>query len=175
MSHRDPPPGANQYTAKVAKAMKPQLLASVLYTWRCELPEYWPRGQVADHAHWRVRLNEVKRCATYVDGFGHPLMLFKSPVKLTITRVWGYRQRALDPDNLVASAKPIIDVLRAPQGRQIKNRLGVIVDDRPDDFVGGAPIILQRKASVKWEKLRKSQRHTGHGSKAIIEIEGVLR
>ncbi len=100
--------------------------------------------------HWRRKHRASKIAADYVQAYGSPLPSFKGPVLLKIVREWGYRQRPLDPDNLVASTKVLIDVLRQPKKRnERKNRLGVIEDDRPESFDGGAPLVIQRKAEGK--------------------------
>ncbi len=117
-------------------------------TWVCIIPDYWPASpNVIAGWHWRKKHREAKRAADLVQAYGTPLPEFKGKVKLLIVREYGYRQRALDPDNLVASVKPLIDALRAPKRKnEQKNRLSVIEDDRPDTFEGGAPDVQQRRA-----------------------------
>ena len=100
--------------------------------------------------HWRKKYREAKIAADLVQAYGSPLPSFKGPVLLKIVREYGYRQREMDPDNLVGSTKALIDVLRRPKkANEKKNRLGVIEDDRPESFDGGAPIVLQRRAAGK--------------------------
>ncbi len=113
------------------------------------MPGYWPASPNV-RQHWWDRHREVKKAADYIQAYGCPLPEFKGKVKLLIVREYGYRQRALDPDNLVASVKPLIDALRVPKKKnEQKNRLGVIEDDRPEMFEGGAPDVQQRRAHGK--------------------------
>jgi len=129
--------------AKVAKAPK---VKTKRRTWTLRLPDYWPASPNV-RMHWRTRHQQVAKAASIVMAYGHPLPTFVGKVKLTIIREWGYKQRALDPDNLVASTKVLIDVLRsAKKINELNNRLGVITDDRPESFIGGAPIVKQRRA-----------------------------
>ena len=119
--------------------------------WVCRIPDYWPPSpNVIGGWHWRQKYRASKLAADYVQAYGTPLPAFVGPVLLKIVREWGYNQRALDPDNLVASVKPLIDALRAPKRQnEQKNRLSVIEDDRPDAFEGGAPDVQQRRAHGK--------------------------
>ena len=118
-------------------------------TWTCRIPDWWPPSPNI-RQHWWERHRGSKIAADLVQAYGTPLPSFVGPVLLKIVREYGYRQRELDPDNLVASTKVLIDVLRRPKkANEKKNRLGVIEDDRPESFDGGAPIVLQRKAAGK--------------------------
>ena len=131
----------------MAKASKPR--KKKVTTWTCRIPDYWPPSPNI-RQHWRAKHRSIKTAADYVQAYGTPLPVFVGPVLLKIVREWGYKQREMDPDNLVASIKVLIDVLRRPKKlNEQKNRLGVIEDDRPESFKGGAPIVLQRKALGK--------------------------
>ncbi len=67
---------------------------------------------------------------------------FKGKVNVTITRLWGKRQRAMDIENLYGAVKPLIDAMREPKkagGRLDRKRgqqggLGIIEDDDPESM-----------------------------------------
>jgi hypothetical protein len=93
---------------------------------------------------------------------------FVGRVRVTITRLWGKGQRALDTINLYGSFKPLEDAMRATKkagGRRDRNLgmqggLGIIEDDRPDIV---ELIIRQRKNNMPGF----------HGQSCVlIEIEG---
>ena len=155
--------------------------------WTITIPDYWPptpnqlgegRGKgrhfalrthkqrAADyvsvfinHADVRVKEGGVWQHARYDDL--PPMPRFVGKVKLTIIREWGKRQRELDPDNLEASCKFLIDVLRRQRANEKRRRLGIIEDDRPDNFWRKRPIIQQRKSPDE-------------GKRCIIIIEGAV-
>jgi len=146
------------------------------YHWRCEIPDYWPRGpNKTNRMHWAPGVKESRTAFGLVLVHGgrglDGLPAFDSPVCLMLTRVYAKHGKKLDPTNLAGSVKRLEDVLRLPRKRWHKQyqmyvperfRHGIIVDDRPEDFVGGKPIVEQRRAD-DGKKL------------AIIEIVGRLR
>lgn len=84
----------------------------------------------------------------------HPIPTFTGKVRVVIIRQWGKRQRAMDPDNLVASCKMLIDCLKKPKGRS-RYGLGIIPDDSPADI----------------ELVVRQEHSPDDGTRAIIEIE----
>lgn len=74
---------------------------------------------------WRTLLEQ------YIFVLGGPLPRFECPVRVNITRFYGFRKRAYDTDNLYAAAKPILDALKAPRGRS-HHGLSVILEDNPE-------------------------------------------
>lgn len=73
--------------------------------------------------HWGAYKRLKKAVEVQIVAFGdsipdHPI----DPCEIKIVRNYGYRKRAFDADNLVGSAKIVIDCLRD---------LDIIVDDRP--------------------------------------------
>ncbi len=126
--------------------------------WRLVIPDYFPPtlNDVA-MAHWsKVRKHKAKALhlvTVYALATGG-IPRFEGPVSLTITRLWGKRQRAMDIDNLYGSVKPLVDALRAQKkaggrrdrgvGRQ--GGLGVI----PDDAGSLTLTVHQRKNDGKW-------------------------
>lgn len=97
------------------------------------IPDYYPPSpNRIIHLHWRTQKAEKERAfkqvqAAYLQVLDRPT--FKGRVRVKIIREWGHRQTALDPDNLKAAAKWLIDALRAPTEREPKRRLGIIEDD----------------------------------------------
>lgn len=80
------------------------------------IPGLWPKGPNAlNGKHYRT--HQRHRRAVH-DRVRHAICSeapcwphFLGPVEVSVTRWWGPKQRALDPDNLVAATKPIIDAL----------------------------------------------------------------
>jgi len=105
--------------------------------------------------HWAVRKKRQEELFAAVEcAAEQPIPTFKGKSVVTITRQWGKRGRAFDPDNLVGSVKPLIDCLKKPKGRQ-KSGLGIIPDDTPEDI-----------------ELRVKQEKSPDGvHRAIIEID----
>ena len=84
--------------------------------------------------HWAVRKKRQEEVMAAVDySAPRPLPSYNGRVRLSITRQWGKRGRAFDPDNLVASCKMLIDCLKEPKGRS-KYGLGIIKDDSSADI-----------------------------------------
>ena len=84
--------------------------------------------------HWAVRKKRQEQVMAAVDyAATRPLPKFEGKVRLTITRQWGKRGRAFDPDNLVGSCKMLIDCLKEPKGRS-RYGLGIIKDDSSADI-----------------------------------------
>ena len=61
-----------------------------------------------------------------------PLVYFDGQVDVKIKRLYGYRKRAMDQDNLYGACKILLDVLREPSPRSKKSTLGLISDDSPN-------------------------------------------
>lgn len=146
------------------------------YHWRCEIPDYWPKGKNQENrSHWSPSINESKHAYSLVMVHGgrglSGLPAFASPVRMSMTRVMGKGQRKLDPTNLSASIKTLEDVLQRPKKkwhRQYKRyvpqrfRHGVTIDDREEDYVDGAVVVEQRRSE-------------NGQAMCIIEIIGELR
>lgn len=94
--------------------------------------------------HWSQRKRKREELWEQVQlAAPQPTPEFTGRVRLIITRQWGKRQRALDPDNLVASCKMLIDCLKKPKGRS-RYGLGIIPDDSPGDI---ELVVRQEKAA----------------------------
>ena len=84
--------------------------------------------------HWAVRKKRQEEVWAAIEyAAPKPLPKFIGKSRLTITRQWGKRGRAFDPDNLVASCKMLIDCLKEPKGRS-NYGLGIIKDDSSADI-----------------------------------------
>jgi len=84
--------------------------------------------------HWAVRKKRQEELWAMVEySATTPIPKFSGKTRLTITRQWGKRGRAFDPDNLVASCKMLIDCLKEPKGRSTYG-LGIIKDDSSADI-----------------------------------------
>jgi len=85
------------------------------------------------YMRWHFRKQKAWRniIEQYIFVLGSPLPKFECPVAVNITRMYGYRKRAFDTDNLYAGAKPILDVLKTPRGRS-NHGLSVILEDNPE-------------------------------------------
>lgn len=150
-------------------------------TLRIELDGYWPpTPNDLDGLHWSRRKKLKDACAEWVRAFcpPGPLPAFEGPVLMLIAREWGYRQRALDPDNLEGSVKFLIDVFRRPgENSERMRRLGVIEDDRPECFIGGAPSVTQRKRPLpddahQWTAKQRKDAAARLQVLTVIEISG---
>lgn len=116
------------------------------------IPDYWPPSlNQTQMAHWSRNRKHKKQALDLLHVYalqaaGGPLPVFKGPVRLTLVRLWGKRQRALDVDNLYGSVKPLVDAMRAAKrGRNGKVReggLGLIENDDPAQV---ALVVDQRK------------------------------
>ena len=84
--------------------------------------------------HWAVRKKRQEELWAAVEyAAPRPMPKFSGKSRLSITRQWGKRGRAFDPDNLVASCKMLIDCLKEPKGRSTYG-LGIIKDDSSADI-----------------------------------------
>ena len=93
--------------------------------------------------HWAVqRKNRMKVWDMVQFHIGPISPKFEGRVQLGITRQWGTRMRAMDPDNLVAACKALIDCLKSPKGRS-RYGLGIIPDDDPSHI---ELVVKQEKA-----------------------------
>lgn len=93
--------------------------------------------------HWAVqRKNRMKVWDMVQFHIGPIYPKFEGRVQLGITRQWGTRMRAMDPDNLVAACKALIDCLKSPKGRS-RYGLGIIPDDDPSHI---ELVVKQEKA-----------------------------
>jgi len=83
-------------------------------TWTLTIPEVPPSGNMLKRMHWAPYGRLLERWFWLVraaQGF-HAVPPPAGKRKLTITR---HGERALDRDNLYASMKPLVDVLRPPR------------------------------------------------------------
>jgi hypothetical protein len=80
--------------------------------------------------HFRKQMKWRDTLTMYVIALGSPLPKFPGPVKVNITRMIGYRKRDFDTDNLYASCKTLLDVMKSPRGRS-RHGLSVFQDDNP--------------------------------------------
>lgn len=103
------------------------------------LPKAVPTVNQWTYKHWsayaRIKTSWYKLISLTLQATGYARMLHvEAPyARVTIIR---RGKRRLDPDNLVAGCKPILDILRAdrrrgPPGRRVKS-LGLFLDDSPD-------------------------------------------
>lgn len=112
--------------------------------WTLRIPGYFPPSlNQTQMAHWSSVRKHKKLALEMLHIYGlaskQGLPVFVGPVKLTITRLWGKRQRAWDIENLYGAVKPLIDAMRvekAAGGRRDRGRgrqggLGIIEDDDP--------------------------------------------
>lgn len=105
--------------------------------WELFITGYFPRSlnQTQDR-HWshrhkrKQRLVNLLTCMCLQSG-GVPT--FCGHVKMSITRLWGKRQRALDEENLWGAVKLLRDVMRERKrsGKGWAGGLGIIEDDGP--------------------------------------------
>ena len=105
-----------------------------LKSWSVVIPDYFPPSpnELGTGSKRRfVEQRHKRRACDHVMVYGGSLPQFHGRVRVTITRRWGYRQRALDKDNLYGSCKFLLDCLRAPKRGQSKRRLSIIEDDAP--------------------------------------------
>jgi hypothetical protein len=87
---------------------------------------------VRDRQHWSVRQREKQHLAQEVmAAIGGPRHYPRPPFAAARVTVWRHSAGALDADNLVASCKPLLDVLCAPSQRHPAG-LGIVQDDAPD-------------------------------------------
>lgn len=80
--------------------------------------------------HYRKQMQWRDILCQYVCALGWPLPQFDGPVYVRVVRRYGFRKRAYDTDNLYASVKPLLDVLKRPRGRSRKG-LSIITEDNP--------------------------------------------
>jgi len=85
---------------------------------------------------------EAKRWTALVGGHVMRLGRPKRPLQRSCVRLVRHSSRQPDYDNMVISAKPIVDGLV---------RAGVLADDRPANFVGGHPEYV-------WEKTKRAEK-----------------
>lgn len=154
-------------------------------SWSLLIPGYFPPSPNRTRGlHWSRTRKEKSRALEYIytgcltSGGGVPA--FVGPVKVTIYRLWGKRQRALDRDNLYAACKPLIDAMRAekagggkPGSRQ--GGLGIFEDDdegKMELMIGQhrhnspAAIALMNEYGIKPNVHHRNQQAT------LIHIEG---
>jgi len=102
--------------------------------WQVEIPYEIVSHNKLLRMHYRTRMREFDKARDLIWAYGRPLPVFEGQVNLEITRLWGFRQRGMDLDNLYASCKLLIDALKKPKGR-FKKGLSVIMDDDPSHVV----------------------------------------
>jgi len=98
--------------------------------WKCTLPEYdliSPNKMM--RMHFRTRMKEHNKLFNLMCINGETVVPFTCPVDITIVREYGYRKRAMDPDNLYGGCKLLLDVIREPSPRSKKEALCLIADD----------------------------------------------
>lgn len=119
------------------------------YSIRFEIPWVPELPNVLRRKHWRKQHRHLRTwrvLVKYAVGRRRPIApLLKARV---IIEFW--RKREPDPDNLVASAKPILDALQPPRD----NGWGVptvgasiITDDRSENFEGGRAEVIYHKCA----------------------------
>ena len=126
--------------------------------WRLVLDGYkFPSLNTLMRMHWAVRKKRQDELMSVFEYLiEEPLPVFKGMTRLTITRQWGKRGRAYDPDNLAGSCKMLIDCLKCPKGRS-EYGLGIIPDDDPSHI----------------ELLVKQEKSADGIYRAIIEMENL--
>ena len=98
--------------------------------WKCTIPDYdliSPNRFM--RMHFRTRMAEHKKLLELMMIYGDEVNPFHDPVDITIHREYGFRKRAMDPDNLYGAVKLPLDVIREPGPRSKKKCLCLIADD----------------------------------------------
>jgi hypothetical protein len=113
--------------------------------WTVRLPLDLPSLNAYMRWHFRKQKKWRDLLAQYVCALGSPLPTFNTPVKVVVTRLYGFRKRAYDTDNAYASVKPLLDVLKSPKGRS-RYGLSIIEEDNPSWC---KLVVLQQKAEGK--------------------------
>lgn len=118
-------------------ATKPAASSTVIIL----LTHYFPPSLNRVGNHWIYKKNEKKRAMDQLWAACHQqygtVPRFTGPVQVKIVRLWGYRQRELDEDNINGAVKPLIDAMRERRraGGNSKNNvqggLGIIENDSP--------------------------------------------
>lgn len=94
----------------------------VLRRWEFEVPQPWPRNQghgashtLANSGAGRWHYKRMREQWTMWCVARRPALFssadWRRIVRVTLTRLYGKRQRRLDRDNLVAGGKPVVDAL----------------------------------------------------------------
>ena len=120
--------------------------------WKCTLPDYdliSPNRMM--RMHFRTRIKEHNTLLDLMTIYGDPVVPFTCPVNITIVREYGYRKRAMDPDNLYGGCKLLLDVIREPSHRSKKKALCLIADDTEAHIKNLS--VTQRKADDKITKV----------------------
>ena len=110
--------------------------------WGVWLLSYWPKGpNQLSRRHWSIIRKEKERALEALmiataGKYRHPR--FAGPCNVDVWRLWGKGQRAMDPDNLKAAVKPLVDGMRRRvwagkrAGQDIyQGGLGIIENDNP--------------------------------------------
>ena len=109
--------------------------------------------------HWAVRKKRQEEVWAMVEySAPTPVPKFEGKTRVSITRQWGKKGRAFDPDNLIGATKMLIDCLKEPKGRS-KYGLGIIKDDSPADI---ELLVKQEKSpdGVHWAIIEITQGDT---------------
>jgi len=105
--------------------------------WELLIPDYFPRSlNRTQDRHWTHRHKRKQKLislltCTCIQHGGVPS--FSGHVRMSIDRLWGKRQRALDEENLWGAVKLLRDVMRKRKrsGKGWAGGLGIIEDDGP--------------------------------------------
>lgn len=111
--------------------------------WPILIRDFWPPGpNRTSGQHWSKRKalkRQIMEKLLVACGGSAGIRRFAGPCRVSIYRLWGKGQRALDYDNLVASVKPLVDCLRREKVKvsthskvTSEGGLGIIEDDDPD-------------------------------------------
>lgn len=141
------------------------------HVWTILLVDYLPPSlNVTRREHWsEVRKHKQRAierlfiaCA---NSGGKPC--FVGPVKVSIGRLWGKGQRALDHDNLFGGVKPLIDAMRRPKkaGKGGQGGLGIIEDDAPHML--DLDVWQEKNTGEQFEDLASGVPAT------VVQVEGV--
>lgn len=112
-------------------------MTDYLYKWRLLIPDFFPPSlNRTQDKHWirrhKRKTSTAEQLLIYAKKAGG-VPQFSGPVRVSIYRLWGKRQRALDEENLVGAVKTLRDVMRVRKrsGKGWSGVLGIIEDDSP--------------------------------------------
>ena len=136
------------------------------------LQEYFPPSpNILNAKHWRHKTHEKNRCMEHVSFslLGIDIPRFEGAVKMSIARAYRKPKQPMDPDNLVAACKMLIDCIRepSPNMKRRSRGLGIIKDDTREIIPGG-PKVIQFQMPDRSDYLQ------GVNLATLVKIDGVM-